>query len=88
MSFARPSAESVQFFWNATLPQIYRTLNQMESQGWLTVKVEPQEGKPSRKIYSITDEGMKELKTGSLTTGDGAGKKPVSYQGILWQDGK
>jgi len=54
-------SESVQFFWNATLPQIYRTLNQMESQGWLTVKVEPQEGKPSRKIYSITDAGMKEL---------------------------
>jgi DNA-binding PadR family transcriptional regulator len=54
-------SESVQFFWNATLPQIYRTLNQMESQGWLTVKVEPQEGRPSRKIYSITDAGMKEL---------------------------
>lgn len=54
-------SQSVQFFWNATLPQIYRTLNQMESQGWLTVRVEPQEGKPSRKIYSITDAGMKEL---------------------------
>lgn len=55
-------SESVQFFWNATLPQIYRTLNQMESQGWLTVQIDPQEGKPSRKIYSITEEGMGELK--------------------------
>jgi PadR family transcriptional regulator AphA len=54
-------SESVQFFWNATLPQIYRTLNQMESQGWLTSQIEPQEGKPSRKIYSVTDEGMKEI---------------------------
>jgi PadR family transcriptional regulator, regulatory protein AphA len=54
-------SESVQFFWNATLPQIYRTLNQMESQGWLTVKIEPQEGKPNRKVYSITDAGIKEL---------------------------
>ena len=54
-------SESIQFFWNATLPQIYRTLNQMESQGWLTVKVEPQDGKPSRKIYSITDKGQEEL---------------------------
>jgi len=54
-------SESVQFFWNATLPQIYRTLSQMESQGWLTVEIEPQEGKPSRKVYSITDIGMKEL---------------------------
>lgn len=57
----RTFSESVQFFWNATLPQIYRTLNQMESRGWLTVKIEPQEGKPSRKVYSITDEGRKEL---------------------------
>lgn len=54
-------SESIQFFWNATLPQIYRTLNQMESQGWLTVRIEPQEGKPSRKIYSITDVGREEL---------------------------
>ena len=54
--------ESVQFFWSATLPQIYRTLNQMESQGWLIAKVEPQEGKPSRKVYSITVDGARELK--------------------------
>lgn len=54
-------SESVQFFWSATLPQIYRTLNQMESDGWLTSKIEPQEGKPSRKVYSVTDKGMKEL---------------------------
>lgn len=54
-------SESVQFFWNATLPQIYRTLNQMESQGWLTVEIEPQQGKPSKKVYSISDVGMKEL---------------------------
>lgn len=54
-------SESVQFFWNATLPQIYRTLNQMEYRGWLTAEIEPQEGKPSRKVYSITDMGMKEL---------------------------
>jgi len=54
-------SESVQFFWNATLPQIYRTLNHMESQGWLAAQIEPQEGKPSRKIYSITNKGMKEL---------------------------
>jgi DNA-binding PadR family transcriptional regulator len=33
----------------------------MESQGWLTAQIEPQEGKPSRKIYSITDKGMKVL---------------------------
>ena len=53
--------ESIYFFWNATLPQIYRTLNQMEKKGWLTAVIEPQEGKPSRKVYKVTEKGLKEF---------------------------
>jgi DNA-binding PadR family transcriptional regulator len=26
--------KSIHFFWNATLPQIYLTLNQMKKKGW------------------------------------------------------
>ncbi|MHB8158487.1 MAG: PadR family transcriptional regulator [Desulfocucumaceae bacterium] len=52
---------SVNFFWNATLPQIYRTLNQMEERGWLTATIEQQESKPNRKVYSITGTGRKEF---------------------------
>ncbi|MHB8918234.1 MAG: PadR family transcriptional regulator [Desulfocucumaceae bacterium] len=54
--------QSVHFFWNATLPQIYRTLNQMEEKNWLSVTVEHQDGKPSRKVYSITEIGKKEFR--------------------------
>ncbi len=53
---------SIHFFWDATLPQIYRTLKQMERSGWLNVAVEHQDGKPSRKVYSVTDGGRKELR--------------------------
>jgi DNA-binding PadR family transcriptional regulator len=53
--------KSINLFWNASLPQIYRTLNQMEKKGWLSFKVEHQDGKPSRKIYKLTDLGKKEL---------------------------
>ena len=53
--------KSIHFFWDATLPQIYRTLKQMEGSGWLNVTVEHQDGKPSRKIYQVTDAGRKEL---------------------------
>jgi PadR family transcriptional regulator, regulatory protein AphA len=52
---------TINMFWDASLPQIYRTLNQMEKNGWLSSSIEHQEGKPSRKIYSITDKGKKEL---------------------------
>jgi DNA-binding PadR family transcriptional regulator len=54
--------QSIHFFWNATLPQIYRTLSQMEEKGWLSVTVEHQDGKPSRKVYSITREGREEFR--------------------------
>jgi DNA-binding PadR family transcriptional regulator len=53
---------SIHFFWDATLPQIYRTLKQMEGSGWLNVTVEHQDGKPSRKVYCVTDAGRKELR--------------------------
>ena len=52
---------SIHFFWNAALPHIYRTLKQMEGQGWITSTVEHQEGKPSRKVYRVTKGGEKEL---------------------------
>jgi PadR family transcriptional regulator, regulatory protein AphA len=52
---------SINLFWNASLPQIYRTLSQMERSGWLTFTTKHQAGKPSRKIYQLTSKGKKEL---------------------------
>lgn len=54
--------KSIHFFWNATLPQIYRTLTQMEKRGWLTLTVKHQTGKPSRNVYTITKAGQEEFK--------------------------
>lgn len=53
---------SINMFWNASLPQIYRTLHQMEKSGWVLSSIEQQEGKPNRKIYKITNKGKKELR--------------------------
>jgi len=52
---------SINLFWNASLPQIYRTLSQMQKDGWLSFIIEHQEGKPSRKIYQLTDKGKEEF---------------------------
>jgi len=54
-------SKSVYFFWNATLPQIYRTLKEMSARGWLTITIEHQKTKPSRKIYHLTSTGRKEF---------------------------
>ena len=54
---------SINMFWNASLPQIYRTLNQMEKSGWLQSSFELQEGKPNRRVYQITSKGTKVLQS-------------------------
>ncbi len=52
---------SIYFFWNATLPQIYRTLGKMEASGWIASTVEHRDGKPSRKVYRVSEAGEKEF---------------------------
>jgi PadR family transcriptional regulator, regulatory protein AphA len=52
---------SIHFFWDAALPHIYRTLKQMEGQGWITATIEHQEGKPSRRVYQVSEAGRQEL---------------------------
>lgn len=52
---------SVANFWPAQHSQIYGTLARMEQDGLATMKVEPQDGRPDRKVYTITEEGRREL---------------------------
>lgn len=53
--------ESVGCFWQASQQQIYRELSKMEQKNWLTGEIVPQEGKPDKKLYHITDLGREEL---------------------------
>jgi PadR family transcriptional regulator AphA len=52
---------SVQHFWPADQAQIYRTLNKLAEQGWVEAHLEPQESRPDRKVYTITEEGRAAL---------------------------
>ena len=49
--------KSINFFWSAELSQIYRELSKLESLNYINSKIEHQEGRPDKKIYSITQEG-------------------------------
>ena len=51
------------FFRKAVhLSQLYRTLNVMEKQGWVTSVVTTREKSPDLRTYTLTDEGFKVLK--------------------------
>jgi PadR family transcriptional regulator AphA len=52
---------SIKHFWPAHLSQIYRELKNMESKGWVDSHIEPQETRPDRRVYRITDEGQEEF---------------------------
>ncbi|HOC14570.1 MAG TPA: PadR family transcriptional regulator [Propionicimonas sp.] len=52
---------SVSHFWPADQSQIYRTLNRLVADGWVTVEVIHQTERPDRKVYSLTGAGRDEL---------------------------
>ena len=54
--------QSVAHFWSATQSHIYKSLEGLEKKGWAEATVIPQEGKPNRKEYQITEEGRGELR--------------------------
>ena len=47
--------------WPADQAQIYRTLDKLVEQGWITCTVVIQPNRPNRKVYSVTDAGNAEL---------------------------
>ncbi|MBW4582936.1 MAG: PadR family transcriptional regulator [Tildeniella nuda ZEHNDER 1965/U140] len=53
--------KSVGCFWKATHQQIYRDLAKLEAQGWVQAEAVPQEGRPDKKLYTITALGKQHL---------------------------
>jgi DNA-binding PadR family transcriptional regulator len=53
---------SVGFFWKASHQQIYRELTQLEGKLWVELEVMAQNGRPDRKVYSITAMGIEALR--------------------------
>ena len=54
-------SHSIGYFWKASHQQVYRELNKMATNDQVTCRLEPQDGKPDRKVYSITDLGRQAL---------------------------
>jgi DNA-binding PadR family transcriptional regulator len=52
---------SIGYFWAATHQQIYRTLRTMADDGWVHVTPVAQEGRPDKKVYTVSPSGHTEL---------------------------
>jgi len=52
---------SVGFVWKASHQQIYHELAKLEFQGWVSSETIPQEGRPDKKLYQVTELGKNQL---------------------------
>jgi DNA-binding PadR family transcriptional regulator len=52
---------SIRHFWPADQSQIYRTLGRLTGQGYAEMEKIPQEDRPDRKVYHITESGRAAL---------------------------
>jgi PadR family transcriptional regulator, regulatory protein AphA len=52
---------SISNFWHAELSQIYVTLKALEKDGLISSTSIPQEGRPDRRVYTITESGRQAL---------------------------
>src|SRR5512137_2798650 len=53
---------SIRHFWPADQSQIYRTLSKLTENGWAEVEKVPQDDRPDRKVYTITEAGRTALR--------------------------
>jgi DNA-binding PadR family transcriptional regulator len=58
---ARRFDKSIGFFVSATHQQIYRVLTRMDSAGWIDGTAIAQDGRPDKKVYSVSAAGLREL---------------------------
>jgi PadR family transcriptional regulator, regulatory protein AphA len=58
----RMADEALGHFWNESFGHIYPILKRLDERGWVTKTVEPQEGRPDRKVYALTPGGEAALR--------------------------
>ncbi|MFC0627970.1 PadR family transcriptional regulator [Kribbella deserti] len=58
---ARRFDKSIGFFWAATHQQIYRVLGRMTEAGWIVAEEVAQQGRPDKKVYTVSPAGRDEL---------------------------
>ncbi len=73
-------------YWSGNNNQIYKALLELLEEGLVTSKVHHQESSPSKKIYTITKEGLAELKEWILSTPEPPEFKKTFLIQLAWAD--
>ncbi|MAS32906.1 MAG: PadR family transcriptional regulator [Anaerolineaceae bacterium] len=79
-------ADSVTVYWSGNNNQIYRTLLDIHKKGFVTKEVQHQDDAPSRKIYTITEAGLEELRSWVLSPPEVPQLKHTFLIQLSWAD--
>lgn len=78
--------DSPYLYWSGNNNQIYKTLLQLQKEELISCQTIHQDGSPSKKIYSVTPQGMNMLKTWIISPTEAPEfKKPFLIQ-LAWAD--
>lgn len=73
-------------YWSANNNQIYKALVQLLEEGFVTSETHHQESSPSKKVYTITEEGKAELKEWVCSTPEPPELKKTFLIQLAWAD--
>lgn len=73
-------------YWSGNNNQIYKALINMESEDFVTSEVVHPDNSPSKKIYTITEEGLKELKKWIVSSPEAPEIKKTFLIQLAWSD--
>lgn len=78
--------ESSFMYWSGNNNQIYKSLIELSKEGLVTSEVKHQESSPSKKIYTITEDGLIELKKWVLSPPEVPEFKKAFLVQLAWAD--
>ncbi len=73
--------DSEVYYWSGNNNQIYKSLVELQNEGLVTHHVQMQQGKPAKKIYTINEAGLAELKRSLMADPE----LPEVHKGFLIQ---
>lgn len=78
--------DSTFMYWSGNNNQIYKALIGLENEELVTCEVVHQDGSPSKKIYTITEEGLEELKKWLISSSEAPEIKKAFLVQFAWSD--
>ena len=78
--------DSTFMYWSGNNNQIYKALLNMENEDLVVSEVVHQDNSPSKKIYTITEEGLKELKEWLMSSPEAPEIKKTFLVQLAWSD--